>query len=898
MSWKFLIPAVLPAVLAAQFTVSSDHQYRAAFNNFMIEGKYAEAEAEARRSIAFAESASGPDSMETARCLDMLTEVYFYGDRVRSPEAEAVGLRAIAIKEKLGPSPELAISYRLFGDLLKVRGDYQRARPYFELAVNIHRTPAGYHPREEGEALVALGELLGKTGDFAAAKSAFQQALEIRQKFFPPVTLNTAATMAAYAVVLRETGEFETARQYFTQALDIIGKKLGADHLENAEVQNDLGALLIRMGNPAEAVPLLAQTLATEEKAYGPDHVDLAFVLNNLGSAHAALGDLMDAKAEYERAIRIATGVYGPDHPDLARFLSGYASVLARLGERTQAFEAAARTEEIGREHLALTIRSFPERQALLFAATRPSGLDVMLAAALADPALRRRALDQLIRSRALVFDEMAARRRFLGADADPANARLWDEVEMARERLSRLVVQGPASFTAGGYAAALRRARQENDSAERALAEKNGAFRSQAAHHAAGLPEVSSALHAGDALVSYVRFGAEPVYAAFVLRPGREPGFFKLATAAKVEAGVAEVRKQILAEAGNPGVSPKRAETLYRVAAEALRRLVWDPLEPALAGADRVFLTPDQALNLVDFGALPARGTGYLAERGPLLHYLSPERDAILPPAAKKGSGLLALGNPAVDVVARRASGPVLTSNARIFRGAVSTCQDFGSLRFDTLPASALEVRDIAALWRAARRGDVLERIGDSASEAEFKLDAGGRQIVHVAAHAFFLGGNCPSAVNSAMGENPLLLSGIALAGANRRRSAPANAEDGIVTAEEIAALDLSGVEWAVLSGCETGIGKLLPGEGVFGLRRAFQVAGARTVIMSLWPVDDQATRTWMKTLYREHLTNGRGAAESVRAAGLATLAQRRAAGLSTHPFYWAGFIAAGDWR
>jgi CHAT domain-containing protein len=104
--------------------------------------------------------------------------------------------------------------------------------------------------------------------------------------------------------------------------------------------------------------------------------------------------------------------------------------------------------------------------------------------------------------------------------------------------------------------------------------------------------------------------------------------------------------------------------------------------------------------------------------------------------------------------------------------------------------------------------------------------------------------------------------------------------------------------VEWAVLSGCETGVGKLLPGEGVFGLRRAFQMAGARTVIMSLWPVDDQATRAWMTALYREHLTKHRGTADAVRAASLAALAKRRAGGLSTHPFYWAGFIAAGDWR
>jgi CHAT domain-containing protein len=89
-----------------------------------------------------------------------------------------------------------------------------------------------------------------------------------------------------------------------------------------------------------------------------------------------------------------------------------------------------------------------------------------------------------------------------------------------------------------------------------------------------------------------------------------------------------------------------------------------------------------------------------------------------------------------------------------------------------------------------------------------------------------------------------------------------------------------------------------LLEGEGVFGLRRAFQMAGARTVIMSLWPVDDQSARTWMKTLYREHLAKGKGTAEAVRAANLAALAKRRAAGVSTHPFYWAGFIAAGDWR
>jgi CHAT domain-containing protein len=145
---------------------------------------------------------------------------------------------------------------------------------------------------------------------------------------------------------------------------------------------------------------------------------------------------------------------------------------------------------------------------------------------------------------------------------------------------------------------------------------------------------------------------------------------------------------------------------------------------------------------------------------------------------------------------------------------------------------------------------------------------------------------------------ENPLLLSGLALAGANQRAAARPDEDDGILTAEEVASLNLSGVEWAVLSACDTGLGTITSGEGVFGLRRAFQIAGAHTVIMSLWSVDDQATRRWMRALYEGRFQRSLDTAHAVREAGLAVLRERRAKGLSTLPFYWAAFVAAGDWR
>jgi CHAT domain-containing protein len=118
------------------------------------------------------------------------------------------------------------------------------------------------------------------------------------------------------------------------------------------------------------------------------------------------------------------------------------------------------------------------------------------------------------------------------------------------------------------------------------------------------------------------------------------------------------------------------------------------------------------------------------------------------------------------------------------------------------------------------------------------------------------------------------------------------------VLTAEEIAGLDLQGTEWAVLSACDTGLGEIRSGEGVLGLRRAFQIAGARTVIMSLWSVDDTATRQWMAALYSARLRDHLDTADSVATANRSILAQRRAAHLSTHPFYWAAFVAAGDYR
>ena len=229
--------------------------------------------------------------------------------------------------------------------------------------------------------------------------------------------------------------------------------------------------------------------------------------------------------------------------------------------------------------------------------------------------------------------------------------------------------------------------------------------------------------------------------------------------------------------------------------------------------------------------------------------------------------------------------------------------------MRFDPLPASLKEVDDIVSLWTKAQRTDGLpvRLVGAAASESAFKSAAAGHRILHLATHGFFLGNRCASALDPStlssgtskiVRENPLLLSGLILAGANRRNEVSTDLDDGVLTAEEVAAMNLSGVEWTVLSGCDTGVGEVRAGEGVFGLRRAFQVAGAKSVIMSLWPVEDETTRRWMSLLYEGRLTKKLSTADAVNEASLVLLHRQRARGLSPHPFHWTGFVAAGDGR
>jgi CHAT domain-containing protein len=290
--------------------------------------------------------------------------------------------------------------------------------------------------------------------------------------------------------------------------------------------------------------------------------------------------------------------------------------------------------------------------------------------------------------------------------------------------------------------------------------------------------------------------------------------------------------------------------------------------------------------LNLIPFAALPD-GQGYLVEHGPVIHTLSSERDLIAPNSGEKKTGLLAIGSPAFDLADGNAPGPPpALVKVDTTRSSPLRCDEFRKVEFHALPGTAAEIDDVSEAWTRWDAPEPSERItGASATRESFLREAVQRRVLHVATHAFLLSRSCGDG-------NPLLHSGLVFAGANTDRDAA------LVTAQQIASLDLDGLDWAVLSACNTGNGELHDGEGVLGLQRAFRVAGTRSVIMTLWPVDDDVTRRFMHELYTQRLEFHASTADAVWSSSRTLLEQRRAEGKSTQPWYWAGFVGSGGWE
>jgi CHAT domain-containing protein/Tfp pilus assembly protein PilF len=893
------------------------------------QGEYAKAEPLYARALAIREKALGPNHPDVATVLNNLADL----DRAQGAydKAELLLVRAFDIREKaLGPNhAEVAFILNNRAELYWAQGAYAKAEPLYTRALDIRQKALGRNHPLVAQSLNNLALLYKSQGAYAKAEPLYARALDMSEKVLGPNHPHVASSLNNLALLYKDQGAYAQAQPLLARALDMSEKALGPNHPLVATGLNNLAALDHAQGAYAQAEPLYARALAIREKVHGPNHPDVAQSLNSLAALYRDQREYTKAEPLYARALAIRDKALGPNHPDVAESLSNFGGLYWAQGAYAKAKPLYARAlaireKALGPNHpdvvqllnnlggLHQDQRAYAEAEAFLARAAdsteqqlrteldrlsepRKRALMALLqgnterlvsfhadAVPNSESALEL-ALTAVLRRKGRIVDSLADSQTRLRAHLTPALQQQLDQLSQVRSELvGRLYAPAGPPAAAAAHRDAIKELRSRMDELEATLSAASEEFRTQVAP--VTLAAVQAAIPADAALVEFVRYHhvaprqsqawQEVRYVAYVLTRQGPPGFVALGEAQPIDAAV---------DAVLAAMDYRIAATTAQVALRQLDAQLLAPMRAQLSGIAHLILAPDGKLNLVPFDAL-IDPQGRYALDSYLVSYVSSGRDLLRLafPQRPRSSAVL---------IARPDYGPVPRSPGP------------DKLRFSPLRGSAAEATDLQRYFPTAA---VTNKRATKAALAMLT----GPAMLHIATHGFYgwrasLAGAATRGVDTrgpwldplrghigALSSRSYDLSdaldqaGLAMADANR---GPA----GIVTAREMAGFDWTGTQLVVLSACETGLGAVASGDGVYGLRRALVLAGAASQVVSLWNVADASTPALMRNYYPA-LRQGTGRAEALRQAKRWLLQQPRYA----HPFYWAAFIPAGDWR
>jgi CHAT domain-containing protein/tetratricopeptide (TPR) repeat protein len=760
--------------------------------------------------------------------------------------------------------------------------DYAGADASLKQAAALSRSP---------QVVEAMGRLESARGNSQAALRLLDEAINSADDPKSPLV---ASFLWQQASIHSALGAHRRAADLAERALALIGRS--PDGAAQATGQNNIGVALHLGGDAAgalkhyeRALSALQAAMAKASPQTGPMlQMQLPTVAANRGLAFWQLGDLRRAAESFRVAL------------DERAYFEGAND--AFMTERAQLAKAQAVTVELhalmSLDPNVLGLQTLLERKgALLERRTRVQTafrrdanvqteqpgfvgrlFESPMARAERERAGRQRAEDQdLLREYEAAVQERAALQR------TPANAQriadLDTRIQVMQQRMQMHEAQtrnqdqqlSQAEFTAIARqsgndplkvtAAIEARTQQQQQAREQSAKDARASLFSRVqarVPQGAVLLEMVKyrPLDPRPGLAEEKRWAAER-YGAYVIRPAGEAQYVDLGVAGPLDKLIGEFRAAL--------ANPERlgARDLGRKLDDALMR----PVRARLGDARTLYVAPEGALNLIPLGALVDEKGAYLLERY-TINYLASGRDLLHLGRNEPARGpAIIIADPAFDQT---------PSSAQPSEGAQRRSRDFRSTKYKRLPGTAAEAQTLKRVLP-----DAAVLTGTAATETAAKRIAGPR-ILHIATHGFFLE-DVPGE-----SEDPMLRSGLVFAGVNALSSAE---DDGVLTALEASNLDLRGTKLVVLSACETGLGEVKNGEGVFGLRRAFVVAGAETLLMSLWQVADDATKDLMVSYYAR-LARGEPRGEALRNAQLAMLKDAKTA----HPFFWAAFISSGE--
>lgn len=795
------------------------------------------------------------------------------------------------IEESYGPEHHyLALALKPLADVYDILRVYHKAEPLYIKLISIRRRVLGLDHPDTAEGIGNLASLYHEQGIHLKAIPLYKQALEITEKALGPNHPRTATSIENLASMYLDAELYEKAESLFRRALAINQINLGPNHQDTANSLNSLAALYDNQGLHEKAEPLYLKALSIRRRALGIDSRKTATTLINLALLYISTGEYSRAQPLLIEALSIQEKLLGETNPTTSNTQMALAMIYHQLGFYVKSWKLYKRGLETEVSFLQKEGHYLPLSQRADFVNSLGGWNNVIFSLANKSPASANLALFSRLNRHGLL--EQIEKRQAQLASLPGAQQAVAEELRALTRRLSSTSI--PAEQRT------VLRAQQEE--LERQLYRLLPELKPRVV----AVEQVAAVMPAGSALVEFQRYQpfdgrqpprqrwGQPRYLALILKPDRSVRSVDLGPAAPIDQLIQQALK----------ASEQNQQDATSIWAQVSRAVI-APLSTATGGVQVLFLSPDGELNRVPFAALPVDGSGRLLAEAVQLRVLTTGRDLLdlQQPAPAPRSVALVVANPSFDRQGRATAGVPAPRTAALTSQQRSA--DLNNLRWKPLPATSAEGQAIASLTK----GRLL--VQEQASAAAVQQQNGPR-VLHIASHAFFLANqpqradagtpdkaptlraDHPRPLPGQSEENPLLRSGIALAGAN---TAPASgADDGYLMALEVAQLDWKGTELVVVSACESGKGEIRAGEGVYGLRRAIAVAGARSSLLSLWKVDDAATAEFM-TRYYTRLKAGQGRADGMAAVQSEFRQGIAGSGQWKDPYYWAAWQLVGDW-
>ena len=865
---------------------------------YYANGEYAKAEPLYQRIVNINEEAIDPGDPNVAGSLGDLAGLY---ETIGSyDKAESIYQRALKISEKaLGPEhPDVVISSNNLAMFFRNMGEYAKAESLYQRALKISEEAFGPKHPDVAISLNTLAVLYHEMGDYPKAEPLYRRALKISEEAFGPEHLDVVISLNNLAWLYKTMGEYAKAESLYQRSLEISEKASGLGHPNVATSLNNLAWFFQGMEEYVKAEPLYQRALKINEEAFGPEHPHVAGSLDNLAFLYSDIGEFEKAESLIQRALKIREKAFGPEHLDVGNYFISLALLDATRQNYQSALEYFKKGLLIQERQIQNIFIIATEKQKLNFIQNFSGDYEACLSLIhqqfITEQDAVQYGLELVLSRKGVVFDAQSRARESMQGRLSESAMKDWEKLSSLRGNLSRLLLSKPEEISYEDYRNTIASLQQQIEEVEKNLSRESALVAKELEQRKVTVEGVSKILPENSALIEFVLINDYDFtgrkrtslwrYLAFILLPDGEVELIDLGRASELYSDARRVIENIRVSIESSNIKTIKQSQL---SLDTLYTKVWDPLEESLKGVDKVLVSPDGVFNLVQFAALIDGNGRFLIERYSIAYVTSGreliggDNEPILPE-----SELLLVANPAYDIEVSVSPIQVASTRSREFRGV-----------FNPLPGTALEAKEIPTLVTGREdRKSVLE--GLDATEGAVKA-ARSPRILHLATHGFFLadleipldeGRRGLSSI--VLYENPLVRSGLAFAGANHA-SEITEGDDGILTALEISGMDLYGTDLVVLSACETGVGEIQIGEGVFGLRRAFALSGAKNLLMSLWPVSDKATVKQMVLFYKN--LREMPPAEALRQAQLETIKELEDELGIAPPMLWAPFILQG---